>query len=81
MVHLLPGSLAHIVERGDVRSRKEAAVVVVRQQRGHYTHYQCLCLACNSNYAFDLSFNQPCPCKGVVLYTAIVGWCNKCHLL
>lgn len=58
MGHLLLGSLAHIVERGDVRSRKEAAVAVVRQQRCHYTHYQWLCLACNSNYAFDLSFNQ-----------------------
>jgi hypothetical protein len=29
--HLLPGCLAHIVDRNDVHSRKEVAVAVVRQ--------------------------------------------------
>ncbi len=79
--HLLWGSLARTVERDDVHYHKEAALAVVRERRRHYTQYQWTSLACNPNPAFDLSFNQPCPCKGIVLYTAIKEWCNKCHLL
>src|SRR5438045_9561820 len=80
MNHLLPESLVHIVERDDIHSRKEAAVAVFRQRRCHYIYYQVLSLACNCSPAFDLSFHQPCLCKGAVLYTPI-SWCNKSCLV